>query len=316
MNGGARIRTGVTAWADPSLVASGWYPPSARTPEARLRYYATQFPLVENDASYWALPDRSRVERWSERTPADFLMSMKAHALLTGHYTDPKRLPRDLRERLPPSLREAPHVYPRHLGPALMDEIAARFRDALEPLHARGKLGVVLFQFPVWFPRSRDHLRELLGLRRRFAPYRIAVELRNATWLSERNRLETLELFAAADLAYVCVDEPQGFVSSVPPIAAATSDIAVVRMHGRNAARWQRGAATAAERFEYLYTVDELRQWVPKVLALAQRSREVHVLLNNCHADYAVRNARQMADLIAEAQLSRAPAPAPDSRTV
>ena len=175
-----RIRTGVTAWADRSLDTSGWYPRGARTPQARLRYYTTQFPLVENDASYWALPDRRQVERWSDCTPPDFIMNMKAHALLTGHYTDPKRLPRDLRDRLPLSLHSAPHVYPRHVGAALMDEIAARFRDALEPLNARGKLGVVLFQFPVWFPRTRDHQRELLGLRRRFAPYRVAVEHRRA----------------------------------------------------------------------------------------------------------------------------------------
>lgn len=306
--GGARIRTGVTAWADPSLVASGWYPPSARTPEARLRYYATQFPLVENDASYWALPERSRVERWSERTPADFVMNMKAHALLTGHYTDPKRLPRDLRDRLAPSLREAPHVYPRHLGPALMDEIAARFRDALEPLHARGKLGVVLFQFPVWFPRSRDHLRELLGLRRRFAPYRIAVELRNATWLSERNRLETLERFAAADLAYVCVDEPQGFVASIPPVVAATSDVAVVRMHGRNPARWRaRSHGRRSGGWPYLYSHDELVDWTARIRALAARTDEVHVVFSNAPLDSAVRNARELADLVAAPSHELAP---------
>lgn len=303
----ARIRTGVTAWADRSLLASGWYPQSARTPEGRLRYYATQFSLVENDASYWALPERGQVERWCDRTPPDFVMNMKAHALMTGHYTDPKRLPPDLRDRLPASLRTKPRVYPRHVGSAFLDDIRARFHEALEPLHERGKLGVVLFQFPVWFPRSRDHLRELLALPHRYAPYRVAVELRNRTWLSERNRLETLELLAAAAISYVCVDEPQGFVSSVPPIAAATSDIAVVRMHGRNAARWQRGAATAAGRFEYLYTTDELREWVPKVLDLAHRTREVHVLFNNCHADYAVRNARQMTDLVANAQAPGVP---------
>ncbi len=308
----ATIRTGVTAWADRSLVASGWYPPGARTPEARLRYYATQFSLVENDASYWAVPDRRQVERWCERTPPGFVMSVKAHALLTGHYTDARRLPPDLRGRLPRSLRTAARVYARQVGDAVVEAVAARLCDAIEPLHARGKLGVVLFQFPVWFARSREHQRALVGLPRRFAPYRIAVELRNAYWMSQRHRLETLELLAAAGISYVCVDEPQGFVSSVPPIAAATAEVAVVRMHGRNAARWQRGAATAAERFDYLYTTDELRQWVPKVLALAERSREVHVLCNNCHADYAVRNARQMAELVAEA--GRAPtmeAPAP-----
>jgi uncharacterized protein YecE (DUF72 family) len=201
-------------------------------------------------------------------------------------------------------------LYPRHVGPALMAEVAARFFDALGPLHRSGKLGVVLFQFPVWFPISRDNERQLVRIKRRFSPYRIAVELRNATWLAERNRDETLDWLAAAGLVYVSVDEPQGFVSSLPPLAAATSaEVAVVRMHGRNAHRWQGGGKSAAERFEYLYAVDELRQWVPKILDLAAQTREVHVLFNNCYADYAVRNARQMTALLDEARAAGAGVP-------
>jgi uncharacterized protein YecE (DUF72 family) len=268
--------------------------------EARLRHYATRFSLVENDSSYWALPDRRQVERWSERTPDDFVMNMKAHALLTGHYTAPKRLPAALREQLPSELRAAERVYARQFPPSLMEEVAAWFHDALAPLHERGKLGAVLFQFPVWFPISRENRHELVRLKQRFSPYRLAIELRNRTWMSTRNRQETLEWLAAADLAYVCVDEPQGFVSSVPPIAAATNhDLALVRLHGRNANRWMRDAKSAAERFDYLYTPDELETWVPKIDALARQAREVHVLFNNCHADYAVRNAQQMSDLLA-----------------
>jgi uncharacterized protein YecE (DUF72 family) len=116
--------------------------------------------------------------------------------------------------------------------------------------------------------------------------------------MAERNRVRTLDFLGHEGLIYTCVDEPQGFVSSVPPIVAATSDLAVVRMHGRNASRWQRGASSAAARFEYLYTTDELREWVPKVHALAERTREVHVLMNNCYSDYAVRNASELAELL------------------
>ncbi len=307
----ARIRTGVTAWADRSLAGSGWYPPEATTPEARLRYYASRFSVVENDSAYWALPDRALVARWAERTPDDFVMNMKAHALLTGHYASARRLPEPIRLALPPPLQQAERLYPRHLGPALLDELAARFHDALAPLHQRGKLGAVLFQFPLWFPISRDNKRHLIRIRRRFAPYRVAVELRNATWLAERNRDETLAWFAAAGLTYVCVDEPQGFVSSLPPLAAATSELAMVRLHGRNAARWQRGAPTAAERFDYLYSTDELTGWVPKVLDLAAHTREVHVLFNNCHLDYAVRNAEEMSALLAAAAPAEAPYSSP-----
>jgi uncharacterized protein YecE (DUF72 family) len=295
------IKTGITAWAEPSLIKSGWYPPEARSPAARLAYYASQFPLVENDSSYYAVPGRTTVEDWCARTPSGFTMSIKAFASLTGHYTDPRRLPPELRAWLPRTVREKPRVYPKDLGPEILDELGRRLRDALTPLQAAGKLGVLLFQYPVWFPISREHRAELARLRERFSPYRVAIEFRNATWMSEENREQTLALLAAHDLVYACVDEPQGFVSSVPPIAAATSELAMVRLHGRNAARWNRAARTAAERFDYRYSLDELRAWVAPIVGLAEHAREVHVLFNNCHADHAVTNARQMTELLAEA---------------
>jgi uncharacterized protein YecE (DUF72 family) len=232
-------------------------------------------------------------------------MNMKAHALLTGHYASLRGLPKDLRAALPRSLAAKRHVYPRDLGDEVMHEITRRFHAALEPLHAAGKLGVVLFQFPVWFPISHDNKERLVQIRDELLPYRVAIEFRNATWMTEANRHETLELLASAGLIYTCVDEPQGFVSSVPPVVAITGELAVVRMHGRNAARWRRGARTAAERFEYRYSADELRGWVPAILDLAQHTREVHVLMNNCYSDYAVRNAQTMADLVAQAEDAR-----------
>ncbi|HEY8207109.1 MAG TPA: DUF72 domain-containing protein [Myxococcaceae bacterium] len=302
----ARIKTGATAWADRSLVASGWYPPHVRSAEERLRSYASRFPLVENDSGYWALLGPEQVEVWARRAPPGFTMNMKAHALLTGHYTDPRRLPEDIRSSLPRALREKARVYPRDLGPERMREIGRRFREALEPLRASGTLGLVLFQFPVWFPISREHKERLVQIRDELSPCRVAVEFRNFTWMTERNLDETLSLLADEDLIYTCVDEPQGFPSSVPPIAAATSDVALVRMHGRNAARWQRGARTAAERFDYRYSLDELREWVPRILALAERTREVHVLMNNCHRDHAVRNAQEIAELLEAARPEQA----------
>jgi uncharacterized protein YecE (DUF72 family) len=163
----ARIKTGATTWADRSLLASGWYPREVRSAEARLRYYAAHFPLVENDAAYWAVPEAGQVEVWVERTPADFTMNVKAHALMTGHYTDPKRLPKDVRDSLPPALLQRPRVYPRDLGQERMRDLRRRFWEALQPLYRAGKLGVVLFQFPVWFPISRENQEHLAHLRRR-----------------------------------------------------------------------------------------------------------------------------------------------------
>jgi uncharacterized protein YecE (DUF72 family) len=295
----ALIKTGITSWTEKSLVDSGWYPRQARDPASRLRWYTTQFPLVENDSTYYALPEPSHAQLWVDRTPDGFTMNVKAFASLTEHYTDAARLPKDLRERLPAALRDDPRVYPHDFGDALLSEIAVRFREGIEPLQRSHRLGVVLFQYPVWFTCSPENRAKLERIREIVAGCRVAVEFRNATWMNERHAAETLASLRAHDLVYTCVDEPQGFPASVPPVAEATSDVAVVRFHGRARGTWMKAVAAARERFAYLYRDDELREWVPKIWRLAERTREVHVLMNNCFGDYAVRNARTMRGLLA-----------------
>lgn len=298
MRGG--IKVGVTSWTEKTLIESGWYPKGVHTAEDRLRWYATQFPIVEVDATYYALPSERNSHLWVERTPDGFTMNVKAFATLTGHYTDPKRLPADLREALPATLRAERRVYPKDLGPEMVGEIARRFREGVEPLAAGGRLGLVLFQYPVWFPASRENQRKVLETRELLPDVRIAIELRNETWMNERHRERTLALLRDADLVYTCVDEPQGFPSSVPPIAAATSDVALVRFHGRSKARWNKATTTAADRFRYRYSERELREWTPKIRTLADRADTVHVLMNNCYSNYAVVNAKQLAELLHE----------------
>ena len=124
--------------------------------------------------------------------------------------------------------------------------------------------------------------------------YRIAIEFRHNSWLSDRNGERTLAFLRDNDLPFVCVDEPQGFKSSVPSIAEATSDIGLVRFHGRNRGMWEKKGVSVAERFNYLYTVDELGEWVPRIKELASMTRQLHVLFNNCYQDKAVVNARQV----------------------
>lgn len=296
-----RVEVGVSSWTDESLLASGWYPKGAHTAEERLRWYATQFPIVENDSTYYAIPARRQGELWAERTPEGFTMNVKAFASLTGHYTDPRRLPADLRDALPRAVRDKPRVYPKDLGDATMQELARRFREAIEPLRAAGRLGVVLFQYPVWFPCSPENRRRVVETRDLLPDVRVAIELRNETWMNERHRERTTALLRDAGLTYTCVDEPQGFPSSVPPIAVATSDVALVRFHGRSAARWNRGAKSARERFRYLYPETELAEWVPKIRRLADDADVVQVVMNNCFSNYAVTNARQMTELLERA---------------
>jgi uncharacterized protein YecE (DUF72 family) len=118
--------------------------------------------------------------------------------------------------------------------------------------------------------------------------YRIAMELRNSVWLSEKNQAMTLDFLRRNDLPFVCVDEPQGFKSSVPPVAEVTSDIGLIRFHGRNKETWEKKGISPAERFNYLYTEEELKPWASKIEELAKQIKELHVLFNNCHQDKSV----------------------------
>jgi len=227
-------------------------------------------------------------------------MDFKAFASITTHPTDPTRLPRDLRETLPAAALEKRRLYPKDLPPDVRDEIHKRFWVALEPLREAGKLGAILLQYPDWFVISHQNKDQILHARERLPDDRLAVEFRNETWMSERNRAETLKFLADNGLTYVSVDEPQGFPSSVPPVAAVTSGrLAIVRFHGRNAENWKKKGLTAAERFDYSYSKEELAEWLGKIEHLADEAEEVHVLMNNCYGDKAVANAADMATLLA-----------------
>src|SRR5438105_645541 len=93
------VLVGTASWTDKSLIESGrFYPPEAKSPEQRLQYYASQFPIVEVDSSYYAMPAERTAGLWVERTPADFTFDIKAFALFTHHPTPPRSLPKDLRE--------------------------------------------------------------------------------------------------------------------------------------------------------------------------------------------------------------------------
>lgn len=290
------ILIGTASWADPTLVNSGlFYPPWARTPEARLQFYASRFPIVEVDSSYYAIPAEKVARLWVERTPDRFIFNVKAFRLLTQHPTPIPSLPKNIRDALPAGKAS---VYSRDVPPALIDEVWKLFEDALLPLDSTGKLGVVLFQFPPWFLPGDGQRDYILSCKRRLPQYRIAVEFRHGSWLNEENRERTLRFLRDNDLPFVCVDEPQGFQSSVPPVLEATSDIALLRLHGRNRETWEKKGISAAERFDYLYSEDELKELVPGLRQLAALTGQLHVLFNNHCRDKAVVNARQMRDLM------------------
>ncbi|HWB67756.1 MAG TPA: DUF72 domain-containing protein [Mycobacteriales bacterium] len=287
------IRVGTASWTDKTLLASGWYPPEASSAEARLRYYASQFPVVEVDSTYYTPPNEANSLRWVQRTPPGFVFDVKAFSLLTGHPTRSSAIYKDLRPDT-----DKRNVYPSHLDGKVLDEIWERFFAALEPLRDAGKLGAVLFQFPQWFTIKRANKDYLLECKERAAPARICVEFRSATWFrDEETTAETLDFLTSYGLPFVCVDMPQGHRSSVPPVVAATArDLAVVRFHGHSD-RWE--SRDIYERFGYRYDEDELRSWVPKLRELAAGTEQTHVLLNNCYSNYAQTNAAQLSGLLA-----------------
>src|SRR5690348_13360335 len=93
------VRVGTASWTDRTLIESGWYPPEANNPEKRLRYYARQFPLVEVDATYYALPAEQTARAWAERTPPGFTFNIKAFSLFTQHPTPVRAFPADRARR-------------------------------------------------------------------------------------------------------------------------------------------------------------------------------------------------------------------------
>jgi uncharacterized protein YecE (DUF72 family) len=298
---GHEVLIGTCSWADKTLVEqTDWYPQRTMTPEQRLRFYASRFPVTEIDSTYYAPPAERQARLWAERTPKGFRFDVKAYSLLTGHPTKARSLWKDLREQLPHEVLQKPNLYAKDLDPDALDEAWRRFAAALRPLHEAGRLGAVLFQYPPWFTPRRDNRQQIEALRERLPDYRISVEFRSPRWLAEeRDRERTLDLLQEHELTFVCVDAPA--VSGLPQVFAITTpELLVARFHGRSDATWKGHAGSAAERFRYLYSEEELRELAQPLAELAGETTQAHLLMNNCYRDYGVRNAAQLRNLLSD----------------
>jgi uncharacterized protein YecE (DUF72 family) len=295
-----RILVGTCSWADRTLTHdTDWYPRRSMSAAERLGFYASRFPIAEADSTYYFPPGPGLTASWAERTPDGFTMNVKAYSLLTGHPTKPDSLWPDLQGEVRPEFADKRNVYASHLDAGAVEEAWRRFADALQPLHEAGKLGAVLLQYPPWFTAKRASTTELAAVRRRWPDLPVCVEFRSPTWLAAgKDRDRTLHTLADLRLALVVVDAPVAARLPVVP-RATTSDLAVIRFHGRNDDTWSKAGTTAAERFKYLYSAAELRGWIPKIEALAEQASSVHALMNNCYQDYGVRNAADLATLLA-----------------
>ncbi|MEP6618692.1 MAG: DUF72 domain-containing protein [bacterium] len=301
ISGGADIRIGTASWTDPSMVRGGvFYPRGVSTAESRLRYYAEQFPVVEVDSSYYALPDRANAHLWAERTPPGFVFHVKAHALMTGQPTEVKRLPEGLVMHLPANVAKKVKLYAKDLPPELLDAVWAHFIDALSPLRDAGKLGGILMQYPRWFIPSPANKGLLADAAVRLEGIPATVELRNHMWFASTTSTQwTLDMLRDLGLTHVVVDGPQGLESSVPVVPAVTTpELAMIRFHGRRSATWEAPNVPTVERYRYLYSPKELEELMPVIEYAAQEARRTIVLFNNCYRNYGATNARQMIALL------------------
>jgi uncharacterized protein YecE (DUF72 family) len=273
----APIRIGTCSWADESL-SRYFYPREIKGAEERLRYYAERFDTVEANSTYYHLPAREMVQNWADRTPEGFVMHVKAFGVMTRHPVKVEQLPPDLRDEAPLDKRGRVERPSREFRA----EIFRRFHDALVPLRESGKLGGILLQFPSYVvpkPASFDYLEwavEQLG------GDEALVEFRHAAWLDDEHRDETLAFLERHGMTYVMVDAPRMEGRNVlPTVVATTSQTAYIRFHGRNAQTWNKRTGSAAERFDHLYSEDELREWVGPLGELAERAAVVYAMFNN-----------------------------------
>ncbi|MGM9485995.1 DUF72 domain-containing protein [Ideonella sp. YS5] len=300
---GARgnIRVGTCSWTDPSLIKSkAFYPRGCSTAEQRLVYYASQFPLVEVDSSFFALPQPQHASLWAERTPAGFEFNVKAFRLFTGHQTPPEVFPPDLKPWLPAlSGRQRNHYYA-DLPPDLRDELWRRFIDALAPLKEAGKLKAVHFQFAPWVTSSREWQAHVEHCVERMAGHLLAVEFRNQTWFGEERVDRTLAWERELGVAHVVVDEPQGVGNYAQGVWAVTNPaLSVLRLHGRNAETWNaKGLSASSERFNYEYGEEELKELAGRSESLAEEVFDLQVLVNVNFEDQGIRAAQRLAALM------------------
>jgi uncharacterized protein YecE (DUF72 family) len=292
------ILVGTASWTDKTLIGCGrFYPKEASTAEARLRYYATQFPIVEVDSSYYGMPTPVNAQLWADRTPERFVFNVKAFRLFTGHQTSPGVLHNDIQQALGAGAPRT--LYYKDVPKEIRDELWRRFSEALEPLRQAGKLGAVHFQFAPWMLPNREgkaHVRECVE---RMEGHLLSVEFRNRTWFETDNLPRTIAFERELGVAHTIVDGPQGFANSVPGVWEVTNPaLALVRLHGRNKETWNIKSAASSSRFDYWYSADELAGLVAPVRRAAGLAGTVHVVFNTNYEDQGQVNAKLMRRLL------------------
>lgn len=280
---------GTASWTDKTLIECGrFYPPDCKTPEARLRYYASIFPLVEVDSSYYAIPTPMTAQQWALRTPDRFVFNFKAFRLFTGHFTETKVMHKDLQLALGAGRK----LYYKDVPEEIRAELWKRFVEALEPLRLAGKLGLVHFQFPPRLKYSQEAMAHIERCIKWMPDATLSIEFRHRSWWESPDRTaSTLAFLREHRLVHTIVDGPQGADNSVPAVWETTHpDHLLLRLHGRNVETYNAPAQTAAERFDYDYPDRELGELAAELVRIAYSVRNKHIIFNNCDEDKGQRN--------------------------
>lgn len=236
-----------------------FYPAGIRKGDM-LKEYCRHFSAVEVNSTYYRIPHPMVLRRMEEKTPDRFEFVIKANQEMT------------------------------HKG-SKNESLYGNFIDAIQPVIEAGKFGGIIAQFPWGFKRTSDNESHLKFIKERFSKYPLFVEFRNREWITE-DMFENLE---ATGIGYCSVDEPR-LKGLVPPVARVTTEIGYARLHGRNAKNWW--GRSGGDRYDYLYSENELREWVSKVIEMSRKARKTFVFFNNCHAGQAARNAKLMKELL------------------
>lgn len=266
------INIGLTGWGDHDTL----YEDLARKSD-KLKTYASHFPIVELDASYYAIQPERNIKKWISETPERFQFVVKIHQALTLHADF-----RDFSDT--------------------RQELFDAFKEMLAPLQESHKLAMVLVQFPPWFDCSSQNIKYILYVKQQLQDYPMCVEFRHQSWFNDQFKEETLSFLTEHQIIHAVVDEPQVKDASIPLVNRITSDIAFVRYHGRNVHGWTKKDMTDQEwrdvRYLYDYNEEELEDLAQKVKILNQKAKKVYVIFNNNSGGHAAQNAKTYQDIL------------------
>jgi uncharacterized protein YecE (DUF72 family) len=281
-----KILVGTASWSDPGFVER-WYPKKLPAGE-RLGWYAQHFDLVEVNSTFYSAPEPRMVERWCAATPDAFTFDIKLHQLFSFNSTPVKLLPPDLQSRVETDAKGK--VKPTRDIQAALLKI---FMRATAIFRSAGKMGVLLLQLsPAFSPRKHD-LNELEPLIEMLNGHDLAIEFRNRNWAIGDQLQSTIDFVRKHGAIFVNVDAPASdhFTVMRSDVDEVTnSNVAYLRLHGRNAKAYVTGKTVAA-RFDYDYNEEEISEVAERSGKLAREAKDVHVIFNNNNLDYAPRAA-------------------------